>query len=59
MQYRTPQLITLPPAINAIQGTPKTPLGVLESATSVFKETLGGYEDWESGALCATGAPRA
>lgn len=46
MNYETPELTTLTPAINAIQGGPKTQL-TGHADFDTLNEIVGAYADWE------------
>jgi hypothetical protein len=49
MKYETPEMTTLTPAINAIQGSTeqsKTPTGNVDAPLD-RKELIGAYADWE------------
>lgn len=45
MEYETPELTALTPAINAIQSKPKPGTGSIDG--DLKNEVTGAYEDWE------------
>ncbi len=47
MKYEAPVLTPLPPAIDAIQGTPKIMHTLSESSPGISNEQVAAYADWE------------
>jgi hypothetical protein len=47
MEYNTPELVALSPAITAIQGGTKLTKASPDSPPPEEKEVIGAYEDWE------------
>jgi hypothetical protein len=45
LEYGSPELTALMPAINAIQSSPKD--GIYAETPSLYNEVTAGYEDWE------------
>lgn len=44
MKYETPELMPLPPALNAVQGTPASKNN---PGQEIEHEAVNAYEDWE------------